>query len=360
MKFTKLDFYIVKRFLGAFLLALGLFTIIIIIFDLSEKIDDFIEHEAPFKEIIIDYYVNWVPFLLNLFSPVFVFIAVIFFTSKMAQKSEIVAILASGVSYIRLLVPYIITACILAFFSFALYAWIIPRADKTRVAFENEYIREREHYSKQYIKRQIRPGVIMTIETFNLNDSFGYQLNMEHVEDGRLQSKLGAEKMVWNSESNSWQIKNYWIREFKNGKEYLYEGKEMDTMIQFDPENFFRKMDDIQMFNLKELDEMIKSEDMRGTGNTFYYITEKYKRFASPFAIIVLSIIGVTVASRKSRGGIGLNLGVGVLLSFAYLIIIQFFNAYGTSGSMPAILATWIPNVLFAGVAFILYRLAQK
>ena len=360
MKFTKLDYYIVKRFLGAFLLALGLFTIIIIIFDLSEKIDDFIEHEAPFREIIFSYYVNWVPFLLNLFSPVFVFIAVIFFTSKMAQKSEIVAILASGVSYGRLLVPYVFTAIILAFVSFSLYAWIIPRADKTRVVFENEYIREREHYSKQYIKRQIRPGVIMTIETFNLNDSFGYQLNLEHMENGRLESKLGAEKLVWNEESESWQIKNYWIREFDEEGETLTEGKQMDTMIQFDPENFFRKMDDIQMFNLKELDEMIASEDMRGTGNTFYYITEKYKRFASPFAIIILTIIGVTVASRKSRGGIGLNLGVGVLLSFAYLIIIQFFNAYGTSGSMPAILATWIPNVLFGGVAFLLYRMAQK
>lgn len=360
MKFTKLDFYIVKRFLGAFLLALGLFTIIIIIFDLSEKIDDFIEHEAPFREIIFSYYVNWVPFLLNLFSPVFVFIAVIFFTSKMAQKSEIVAILASGVSYTRLLLPYVFTALILASVSFSLYAWIIPKADKTRVVFENEYIREREHYSKQYIKRQIRPGVIMTIETFNLNDSFGYQLNLEHVEEGRLVSKLGAEKLIWNSEKESWQIKNYWIREFDGDKEYLTEGKVLDTMIQFNPENFFRKMDDIQMFNLKELDEMIAAEDMRGTGNTFYYITEKYKRFASPFAIVILTIIGVTVASRKSRGGIGLNLGVGVLLSFAYLIIIQFFNAYGTSGSMPAILATWIPNILFGGVAFMLYRLAQK
>ncbi|MFY0644579.1 MAG: LptF/LptG family permease [Bacteroidia bacterium] len=360
MKLTKLDYYIIKRFLGAFLLALGLFTIIIIVFDLAEKIDDFIEHDAPFKAIILSYYVNWIPFLLNLFSPVFVFIAVIFFTSKMAQKSEIVAIMASGVSFLRLLVPYVITATFLAFLSFSLYAWIIPKADKTRVVFENEYIRERENYSKQYIKRQIRPGVIMTLETFNLRDSFGYQLNMERLEDGEIVSKLGAEKMVWNSESQSWQIKNYWIREFNQGKEYLTKGKTLDTMIQFNPEDFFKKMDDIQMYNMRELDEMIAMEDMRGTGNTFFYVTEKYKRFASPFAIIILTIIGVSVSARKSRGGIGLSLGVGVLLSFLYLIVIQFFNAYGTSGSMHALLATWIPNIIFGAVAFVLYRFAQK
>ena len=319
MKLTKLDYYIIKRFLGAFLLALGLFTVIIIVFDLAEKIDDFIEHEAPFREIILSYYINWIPFLLNLFSPVFVFIAVIFFTSKMAQKSEIVAIMASGVSYLRLLVPYVITACLLAFLSFSLYAWIIPNADKKRVVFENEYIRERENYSKQYIKRQIRPGVIMTLETFNLRDSFGYQLNMERIEDGAIISKLGAEKMVWNRETESWQIKNYWIREFKNGKEYLTRGEQLDTMIQFSPEDFFRKIDDIQMFNMRELDEMIAMEDMVGTGNTYFYTTEKYKRIASPFSIIILTIIGVSVSARKSRGGIGLSLGIGVLLSFLYL-----------------------------------------
>lgn len=360
MKFTKLDLYIVKRFLGAFFLALGLFTVIIIVFDLSEKIDDFLENKAPFTEVIFSYYVNWVPFLLNLFSPVFVFIAVIFFTSKMAQKSEIVAILASGVSYIRLMVPYIMTAVLLAFLSFSLHAWVIPKADKTRVKFENKYIRERENYSKHAIKRQIRPGVVMTIGDFNFRDSFGVKLSLETIEDGRLKSKLSAEYLKWNRERETWLLEKYRIRTFDGEKEQIEQGREMDTMIQFNPEEFFMKNEDVQMFNLKELDDMIAAEEITGTGNTFFYQTEKYKRFASPFAIIILTVIGVSVASRKSRGGIGLNLGVGVLISFVYLILIQFFFAYGTSGSMLPILAVWIPNILFALIAYYLYTKAQK
>ncbi len=360
MKLTKIDWYIIKRFLGAFLLALGLFTVIIIVFDLSEKIDEFMENSAPFSEVIFNYYVNWVPFLLNLFSPVFVFISVIFFTSKMAQKSEIIAILAGGVSYRRLLVPYLLTSILLAFVSFSLFAWIIPHADKTRVVFENEYIRDRSHYTASQIKTQISPGVIMSIGNFNFSDSAGYKISMEHVVDGELKSKLYADKLTWNEEAETWKLSKWWTREFIDGMEILSKGATMDTMIPFNPEDFFRKNDDVQMFNLTELDEMIALEEMRGTGNTFFYTTEKYKRFSMPFAIIILTIIGVSVASRKTRGGIGLNLGVGLLISFTFLVVFQFFLAYGSSGSLHPLLAVSIPNFIFGGVAFVMYKLAQK
>lgn len=360
MKLTKIDWYIIKRFLGAFLLALSLFTVIIIVFDLSEKIDEFMENSAPFTEVIFDYYVNWVPFLLNLFSPVFVFISVIFFTSKMAQKSEIIAILASGVSYRRLLLPYLLTSILLALFSFALFAWVIPHADKTRVVFENQYIRDRSHYTASQIKTQISPGVIMSIGNFNFSDSAGFKISMEHVEDGKLKSKLYADRLTWNKEEETWTLSKWWSREFIDGMEILSSGAAMDTMIPFNPEDFFRKNDDVQMFNLVELDEMIALEEMRGTGNTFFYTTERYKRFAMPFAIIILTIIGVSVASKKTRGGIGLNLGVGLLLSFTFLVVFQFFLAYGSSGALHPLLAVTIPNLIFGGIAFVMYKLAQK
>ena len=324
MKLTKIDFYIIKRFLGAFALALGLFTVIIVVFDLSEKIDEFMENSAPFGEIMFDYYANWVPFLLNLFSPVFVFISVIFFTSKMAQKSEIIAILASGVSYRRLLVPYVITATFLALFSFTLSAWIIPKADKTRVVFENQYIRDRTHYSASKIKTQIAPGLIMSIGNFNFSDSAGYKLSLESIEDGRLTSKLYAERLNWNDKTDKWKLSKWWTREFIDGMEIITKGNTLDTMIPFNPEDFFRKNDDVQMFNLSELDEMIRLEEMRGTGNTFFYTTEKYKRFGMPMALIILTIIGVSVASKKTRGGIGRNIGLGLLISFTFLIVFQF------------------------------------
>ncbi|MBT8327003.1 MAG: LptF/LptG family permease [Bacteroidia bacterium] len=360
MKLTKIDYYIIKRYLGAFLLALGLFTVIIIVFDLAEKIDDFMENDAPFSKVLVNYYMNWVPFLLNLFSPVFVFISVIFFTSKMAQKSEIVAILASGVSYKRLMVPYLITAVFLALFSFSLFAWIIPRADKTRVDFENTYIRDRTRYTKSSIRTQLEPGVMLSMGNYNLSDSAGYKVSLEHFENGELKSKLFADRLNWNKKTNKWRLSKYWIREFEDGMEILTQGARIDTMIAFNPEDFFRKNDDVQMFNLKELDHMIEMEEMRGTGNTFFYVTEKYKRYSTPFAILILTVIGVSVASKKTRGGIGLNLGVGLLLSFTFLIVMQFFIAYGSSGSLPPLIAVWIPNIIFGAIAVVLYKFAQK
>jgi lipopolysaccharide export system permease protein len=360
VRLTKIDVYIIKRFLGAFALALGLFTVIIIVFDLSEKIDEFMENSAPFTEVIFDYYVNWVPFLLNLFSPVFVFISVIFFTSKMAQNSEIIAMLAGGVSYRRLLRPYFITSIFLALFSFALSAWIIPHADKTRVDFENTYIRDRTRYTLSEIKTQISPGQILSMGNFNFSDSAGFKISLENIENGELKSKLYAERLNWNEKTQKWKLTKWWTREFIEGNEILTKGTTMDTMIAFNPEDFFRKNDDVQMFNLSELDQMISLEEMRGTGNTFFYTTEKYKRFAMPFAIIILTVIGVSVASKKTRGGIGLNLGIGLLLSFTFLIVFQFFLAYGSSGSMHPLLAVTIPNLIFGFIAFVLYRLAQK
>tara|TARA_B100001093_G_scaffold250118_1_gene239593 strand:+ start:589 stop:1671 length:1083 start_codon:yes stop_codon:yes gene_type:complete len=360
VKLTKIDLYIIKRFLGAFMLALGLFTVIIIVFDVSEKIDEFIENKAPFYEIIFNYYVNWVPFLLNLFSPVFVFISVIFFTSKMTQNSEIVAILASGVSYKRLLVPYAITSTFLALFSFMLSAWVIPMADKTRVDFENTYIRDRTHYSQSQLKTQISPGNILSIGNFSLSDSVGYKVSLEYFNNGELKSKLYADRMNWNEKSEKWKLSRWWIRKFEDSKEVLSKGRFMDTIIPFNPEDFFHKHDDVQMFNLSELNLMISQEEMRGTGNTFFYSTEKFKRFLMPLAFVILTFIGVSVSTNKTRGGMGLNLGLGLLISFTFLLVFQFFLAYGSSGSIHPFIAAIVPNIIFSIVAFIIYKLAQK
>lgn len=337
-----------------------MFSLLIIILDLSEKIDDFIENQAPVKAVIFQFYLNYIPFLLNLFSPLFVFLAVIFFTSKMAQRSEVVAILAGGVSYARLLVPYIITASILAVFSFNLYAWIIPRADKSRMQFENAYVRERDNYARMKIKRQIRPGVIMTLDGFNLRDSLGFRLALEHIEGGELISKLTADKLMWNKRTQSWKIRKYRIREFDGEREYVEKGIEMDTMIPFEPEDFFIRKEDIQSFNMRELKAMVHAENMKGTGRAFLYETERHKRMASPFSIIILTVMGVSMSSKKSRGGMGSNLGIGLFISFLYLLVMQFFVAYGASGAMPAMLAAWTPNFIFSILAFGLYKLAHK
>lgn len=360
MRLTKIDWYIIKKFLGAFLLTLGLFTVIIIVFDLAEKIDNFIKNKAPFSEVLFDYYISKVPHLLNLFSPVFVFISVIFFTSKMAQKSEIVSILASGVSYRRLMLPYIVGASMITLFSFSLHAWIIPKGEKNRVKFENQYIRGKGSFNTNTIKRQIQPGVIMSLLTFNNADSSGTRINLETIDSSGLRSKLYADRITWNDEEHTWRLHKWRMREFESGMEIVTKGRTLDTMIAFNTEDFFRKADDVQMFNIKELNEMIRLEDMRGTGTTFFYTTEKHKRYGSPFSIIILTLIGFTLSSKKTRKGIGWNLGLGLLLSFSFIIVLQFFLAYGSSGSMHPVAAVWIPNILFAGVAFVTYKFAQK
>ncbi|MCB9261599.1 MAG: LptF/LptG family permease [Flavobacteriales bacterium] len=358
----KIDWYIIKKFLGSFALTLGLFTVIIIVFDVAEKVDDFVQKQVPFKEIINDYYLNFVPFLLNLFSPIFVFITVIFFTSKLASKSEIIAILSSGASYFRLLRPYMITAIIIALFSFVLNAWIIPRADKVRVRFENKWIRELQHESKRDIVQQLVPGVFMSLQSFNYIDSLGYNIQLDKIENGSVKSRLFGNRVRWNPEVNKWRIYDYRIREFdKTGNiTSIKSGNSLDTVIPFNPDDFFRRQDDVQSFNLNELNKYIELEKFRGTGQSFFYETEKQKRFVGPFSMLILTFIGVCVSSIKSRRGVGWNLAKGILLSFTYLFIIQFFTSMGSSGTMLPALAVWIPNVIFIFVGIWLYANTQK
>lgn len=359
--FKLLDLYIIRRFVLTFVVALGLFTLIIIIFDVAEKLDDFVEKQAPLKAIVLGYYLNFIPFILNLFSPFFVFLTVIFFTSKLAEKSEIIAMLASGVTYNRFLRPYIVVSLVFGLLSFVLNAWIIPRSDKTRVAFENRYIRNLDNEYKENIVRQIKPGIIMSLGSFNRMDSTGYNLSIEWMEQGRITKKLFADRINWSPKKHKWRIMNYRYRHIHtDGTESLRFGDYQDTLIPFNPTDFFRRDDDVQSFNMKELDTYIELEEMRGTGRSFFYITEKYRRYAAPFSLFLLTFIGACVSSSKKRGGIGINLAVGLFISFAYLFIIQWFISYGSTGSMPPVWAVWLPNILFLPIAYYFYRTAQK
>jgi lipopolysaccharide export system permease protein len=185
-------------------------------------------------------------------------------------------------------------------------------------------------------------------------------VSLEYFNNGELKSKLYADRMNWNEKSEKWKLSRWWIRKFEDSKEVLSKGRFMDTIIPFNPEDFFHKHDDVQMFNLSELNLMISQEEMRGTGNTFFYSTEKFKRFLMPMSFVILTFIGVSVSTNKTRGGMGLNLGVGLLISFTFLLVFQFFLAYGSSGSIHPFIAAIVPNIIFSIVAFIIYKLAQK
>ncbi|RLD60558.1 MAG: hypothetical protein DRJ05_04460, partial [Bacteroidetes bacterium] len=302
----KLDIYIIKKFLGTFFFAISLLIVIVIIFDVSEKVDDFIEKDAPLSKILFSYYLNFIPYFVNLFSYLFTFIAVIFFTSKMATDSEIVAILSSGISFRRFLYPYIISAVILGLMSFYLANFLIPKTNIKMMAFEKEYIKNQFRSYDRDIHMQIKPGTFVYLQSYDASSSSGYKFSLESFEDDKLTMKLSAERITWDSISGKWKMKNYFIRKIDGMDETLIKGKELDTLLNMHPREFTFVLDDVKTLDYWQLRAFIEKEKLKGSENISEYEVEKHKRMAFPFATLILTIIGVSISSRKVRGGIGM------------------------------------------------------
>ncbi len=354
--------------MGTFFFALLLIISIAIIFDISEKIDDFIEKEAPLKAIIFDYYLNFIPYFSNLFAPLFVFIAVIFFTSKMAFDTEIIAILSNGISFRRLLIPYFISALILAMLSFSLGNFIIPSANKTRLEFEETYIRNRLRNSDRNIHKQIEPGSFIYMDSYTIQSNIGYKFVIEDFADGKLKTKITSDFIKWDTTKSKWTIHNYVKREIIEEiedsviiyKEIIEKGKTMDTTLNILPKDFARRDEIVETMNMFRLNEFIEEQRMQGASNVDVYLVEKYKRIAVPFSTFILTLIGLSISSRKVRGGIGFHLGVGLLLSFSYILFMQLSTNIALGGSMPIVVGIWIPNIVYAFIGMFLYYKAPK
>ena len=360
MDYKKIDSYIIKKFLGTFFYAIALLMVIVIIFDISEKIDDFIKHQAPLKEIIFNYYLNFIPFFVNLFSPLFTFIAVVYFTSKMASDSEIVAILSSGISFKRMLRPFIISAIFLALFSFVLSNFIIPPANKRRLKFEMKYILDKVQSKDMNIHMQISPGTYIYAEHYNNDENVAYQFTLEKVNDKGLYYKLTSNNAKWDSTKGSWCIENYYIRTIDGLKEKIKNGKKLDTIINLKPSDFLENLHNLETMNWSELNKYISEEKLKGSDNLSYCEVERNKRIAFPFATVVLTLIGVSLSSRKIRGGIGLHLGAGITLSFAFILFMQIATTFAINGNLPAYIAVWIPNIIFGTLGWYLLKIAPK
>lgn len=356
----KLDLYIIKKFLGTFFYALLLIICIVIIFDISEKIDDFLEKAAPLKAIVFDYYFNFVPYFANLFSALFTFISVIFFTSKLTSNSEVIAILSSGISFRRFLYPYFISSLILAVFSFVLINWIIPPANKKRLEFEDIYLRNKFDFKERNIHRQINPGEFIYLESYNNTYNIGYKCSIEKFENGKLRSKLLSDYIKWDTAKTKWTITNYTIRDFVNNTELLSTGRKLDTTLNMFPEEFKRRNNVVEAMNFGELNRFIEQEINIGSDNIVLWQIEKHKRFAFPFSTFILTLIGVCLSSRKTRGGIGLNIGLGILLAFSYIMFMQVSTVLATNASMNPFVAVWIPNILYAAIGVFLYFKASR
>jgi len=355
----KLDIYILRKFLGTFIYSIAIISVIIIIFDISEKLEGFLKHHAPFSLIVKDYYLNFIPYLVNLFSPLFTFISVVFFTSRMAARSEIIAILGAGTSFWRLLYPYMVGAFLIAMMSLYLNHFLIPDANKTRLRFESTYVNNPSSNNSTNIHKQISPGVFIYMESFNNN--MGYRFTMEHIAGQQLTYKLMAETVRWDSARKHWIIFNYFTRQInRDGTQKLASGISKDTVLNLNPSDFVERLDDVQAMNYKELNAYIDKKRMEGSTNIAAFQVEKDQRTAFPFATFILTVIGVSLSSRKVRGGTGLHLGVGLVIAFSFILFMQISTTFAAGGFISPIVSVWIPNFIYGIVAYFMLRAAPK
>ena len=358
--FKIIDGYIIKKFISTYLFIIIIFLAIGIIFDFVERLDDFIKHEAPNDKIFKDYYlIGFIPWLINLLTAFFTFLAFIYFTSRMAANTEIIAILSSGVSYYRLMFPYFISALIIVLFSLFLNFFILPYSNQVRFDFIAKYV-DPYRNTDDNIHRQIAPGIYMFMSRYDTYENMGSDFSLEKFEDGKLVSKLMADRITWDSTKQVWTAFRYRIRTINGIKETLETGRKMDTTLTIHPNDFNLRETFITALNFKELNQLIAKKEMEGASNINYYYIEKYKRMTTPYSIFILTIIGVSVASRKMRGGIGLNIAIGLGLSCAYILFDKIFVNVSLETNMNPLLAVWIPNIFFTLIgALMLMRAAR-
>ncbi len=357
----KLDRYIMKKFITTFFVALVLIIGIVIIFDVSEKIDNFVSKQAPLHGIIFDYYLNFVPYFVNMFSPLFVFITVIFFTAMMASNSEIVAILSCGISYRRMMVPYLVSAAIIASMSLYFNLYVIPHSNVERVAFEEQYVKRRADASGRNIHYQINPGEYVYVENFSRWNNTAYKFTLEKIRNNEIISKLSAESAVWDTTKLCWSLRKYTMREYYDGfDDIIKSGAQLDTALSITVDDFKRGKDYIETLDYDQLRNYIAIQRMRGDADVKFSLIELHKRFALPFSAFILTIMGVALSSKKHRGGIGMTLGIGIALAFIYILFLRFSEMFVYTDTLPPEIALWMPNVIYFFIALYLYRGAQK
>ena len=359
-RLTKIDRYIIGQFLVTYFFAIALIVSIAVVFDISEKLEDFIKKKPGFYKILFDYYVYFIPYFANLFSSLFIFVAVIFFTSRMAYRTEIIAILNSGISYRRFLYPYFIGASILTLLSIVLTNFIIPPANKHRLLFEDTYINNLHVIVERDYHRQSRPGDFVYLEGYNADTRTGSNFSLERIKDGKLIYKISSENITWDSIKKEWIMDKYQERFFQNKGENIKTGLKKKADFDLKPEDFTKRLTNIKTLNYFELNNVIEKEILKGGNLLDFYLMEKHERISMPFAAFILTVIGVSLSSRKVRGGIGLQIGFGLALSFAYILFSQVSGQFAIAGTIPIWLGVWIPNFLFGLLALLLIRQAPK
>jgi lipopolysaccharide export system permease protein len=358
-KLSIIDWYIIKKFLGTYIFTILLFIGIIIIIDVNQKFDDFIRTSPTMHAIVFDYYFNFIAYFINLLSSLFVFIAVIFFTSKLADNSEIIAMLASGLNFRRLMLPYMISAFVISAITFVLSSYIIPPGNIKRIDFENKYVKNRKNVVEPHIQLEVAPEVYAYFNSYNDLDKRGNGFSLDHFKGKKLVSRLTAQTITWDS-AYHWTVNNYMIRNFEGMKESIITGTKLDTTLVITPSDFLVSYGDEQQLTTPALKTYIGRQKKRGMGNVQQFEIEYYRRYANTFAAFILTVIGVSLSSRKIKGGMGMNIGLGLLLSFSYILFMQITSTFAISGAVSPFIAVWIPNVIYIFIAAYLYTKAPR
>lgn len=358
-----LDWYIIRKFIGTYIYSIALIISISIVFDINENLAKFAQYHAPMKAIVFDYYANFIPYFANLFSPLFVFISVIFFTSKLAGNSEIIAMLASGVSFKRLMRPYMISCIFISCLTYYLGAYVIPHGTIVKQNFESMYKNKKKNTSAENVQLQVGKGVIAYIQHYDNNMKKGYGFCLDKFDNKKLVSHMTASEIQYDTISDTkyhWKASNWTIRKLRGLREHITQGATLDTLIMMEPTDLVYSKGQQETFTSPQLKDYISKQIDRGSGNVVQYQVEYHKRIAMSFASFILTIIGVSLSSRKRKGGMGMYLGIGLALSFGYIMLQTVSSTFAINANTPPIIAAWIPNIIFAFVAYFCYRNAPR
>lgn len=357
----KIDLYIYKKFIGTFFFAITMLILIVIIFDVSENIDSFLKHNAPWQRVVVDYYLMSIPYYINLFIHLFAFIAVVFFTSKMAARTEVVAILSSGVSFWRFLYPYMLAALTIAVMSLYFGNFLIPKTNEIRRKFKDEYMERLSESAGRNVHVQIGKDEFVYVESYNIFKQYGYKFSWEKYEGNELKYKVLSDVIYHDTVAdNSWRIDPYAIRIIDGEEEQLRQGRNLDTILNLYPKDLYKMKEDFEEMDFFELRDQIQGMREKGSEGVKEYEVEMQRRMAAPAAIIILTLIGAALSSRKVRGGIGVHLGLGITIAFTYILFMQISKSYAISGDLSPFMAVWIPNFIFAALGVYLLAKAPK
>lgn len=361
--FGRLDWYIIRKFIGTYIFSIVLIISIALVFDFNENLSKFTKYHAPWRAIVFDYYANFIPYYSNLFSPLFVFIAVIFFTSKLAGNSEIIAMLSSGVSFRRLMRPYMISCVLIASVTFYLNSFVIPHGTVIRQNFESLYRNSKKNTSAENVQLQVGKGTVAYIQHYDDRYKRGYGFSLDKFEGKKLVSHMTAMEIQYDTISDAkyhWKATNWKTRTLVGLRERIVTGDVKDTVILMEPTDLVYSKGQQETFTSPELLDYISKQTSRGSGNVVQYEVEFHKRIAMSFSSFILTIIGLSLSARKRKGGMGLYLGIGLGLSFGYIMLQTVSSTFAINAGTPPVLAAWIPNLIFAFIAYFCYRHAPR